>query len=237
MTALSIVQTVCSEIGLPFPTTAVSSTDTQILQIVALANREGKTLTARPTYGWQQLQTQAQFTTIATEVQGALSTIAPGLKYIINNTIWDRTLRRPVFGPLTPQRWQQLKAVNMVGPWAQFRIQGGQIKFLPAPAAGDQCDFEYQSANWCTDSTGATTRSAFLQDTDLCLLDEDLITLGTIWRWKKSKGLEYGEDFNEYERQVMDAIGRDGAKDVISMEGGRYEITPGVLVPSGSWPL
>lgn len=237
MTALSIVQTVCSEIGLPFPTTAVSSTDTQILQIVALANREGKTLTKRPTYGWQQLQIEASFATVAAESQGALATIAPGYKYIINDTIWNRSLRRPLFGPLTPQRWQQLKAMNMVGPWNEFRIRNGNIIFIPIPSAGQQCDFEYQSGNWCTDSTGLITRSAYLQDTDLTLLDEDLVSLGVIWRWKKTKGLEYAEDFNEYERQVGDAIARDSSKDIISMGGGWYDLAPSITVPAGNWPV
>lgn len=237
MTALSLVQSVCSRVGLPFPTTAVSSTDTQILQIVALANEEGKDLTKRPTYGWVQLQSEATFTTVATEIQGAIATIAPGLSSIVNDTIWNRDLRRPIFGPLTPQRWQQLKAMNMTGPWNQFRIRGNNILFIPAPAAGQLCYFEYVSKNWCTDATGVTTRDAFLQDTDLTLLDEDLMVLGTIWRWKAAKGLEYAEDFNKYERQVGDSIARDGSKDILSMNGSRYDIQPSITVPAGNWPI
>lgn len=235
MTALSLVQAVCMRIGIPKPSTAVSSTDTQVLQIVALANEEGKELTKRPSYGWTAMQSEAAFTTVATEIQGAVATIAPGLDFIINDTIWNRSLTRPVFGPLTPQRWQQQKASNVNGPWNQYRIRGPNILFIPAPAAGQSCYFEYVSKNWCTDSTGATTRAEFLQDEDLVLLDEDIMVLGVIWRWKAAKGLEYAEDFNKYERQVLDSIATDGAKDVLKMGSAANGAVPGVVVPDGSW--
>lgn len=237
MTALSIAQTVCARIGLPLPTSAVGSTDTQVLQVVALINQEGLELAQRPSYGWTFLQAEASFTTLAAESQGAIATLAPGLRFIVNDTIWNRTLIRPIFGPLSPQRWQQLKASNVSGPWNQYRIRGANLIFIPIPAAGQNCYFEYASNNWCTDTTGAIPRSAFLQDTDLCLFSEELVTLGATWRWKSAKGLPYAEDFNTYEKQVIDAMARDGSKDILDMGGDRYTRMPGIGVPDGSWSL
>lgn len=237
MTALSLVQSVCARVGIPKPTTAVSSTDTQVQQIVELANEEGRELAKRPTYGWTKMMREATFTTVATEIQGSVDTIAPGLSLIINDTIWNRDLRRPIFGPLTPQRWQQLKAMNVTGPWNQFRIIGESLKFIPAPTAGQSCYFEYVSAHWCYDPNTAVTGSAFVQDTDLTYLDEELMILGVIWRWKAAKGLPYAEDFNKYERQVIDAIARDGSKDVLNMAGVRYDLMPGITIPAGNWSL
>lgn len=103
--------------------------------------------------------------------------------YILNQTIWDRTLLRPVFGTLTPSQWQQLKAQNVTGPWNQFRIRGGNLLFIPAPSAGDTCAFEWVSKNFCQ-SSGGTGQSAWTADTDTGLLSEDLMKLGLIWRWK-----------------------------------------------------
>lgn len=237
MSALTLAQSVCRRIGLPSPTTAVSSTDAQVLQVVELANEEGKELAKRPPYGWQALQNQATFTTTAVELQGTIEAIAPGMSKIINDTIWNRDLRRPIFGPLGPQNWQQLKALNMVGPWNQFRIRNGQLLFIPPPAVGQSCYFEYVTKYWCTSSDGLTGRAAFLQDTDVTLLDEELMVLGTIWRWKAAKGLEYAEDFNKYERQVIDAIASDAGKDVINMAGTRYDLFPGIVVPAGNWGI
>ena len=230
---LSIVQTICGRLGLLSPTSAVGSSDTQISNIVALCNEEGQELAAR--YEWTALQTEATYTTVATEDQGAIDTIAPGLKYIINDTIWNRSLRRPVFGPRTPQSWQQQKAFAINGPWSSHRIKNGHLYMFPVPVAGQDCYFEYVSANWCTDSTGATSYDAWNNDADIPRLDYQLIVLGTIWRWKKLKGFEYAEDFNVYERRVQDAMGRDGGKDWLSLTNTKYDIMPGVVVPAGSW--
>ena len=79
--------------------------------------------------------------------------------------------------------------------------------------------------------------AAWSADDNVPLLDEDLLILGTIWRWKKLKGFEYAEDFADYERQVMDAMGRDGGKPTLSLTGSTYDIAPVVIVPSGSWNL
>ena len=233
MTCLSIIQTVCNRLGLAAPTSAVGSSDTQIANIVALCNEEGQDLAAR--YEWTALQTEATYTTVATEIQGAVETIAPGLNYILNDTIWNRTLRRPVFGPRTPQSWQQQKAFAINGPWSSHRIKGGNLLMYPVPSAGELCYFEYISKNWCTDSTGATGYSSWNNDADVPVLSEQLIILGTIWRWKKLKGFEYAEDFSSYERRVMDAMTRDGGKDWLSLTNTKYDISPGIVIPSGSW--
>jgi len=200
---------------------------------MALAIEEGVELAAR--YEWQALLAEATFTTLAAESQGALATIAPGCKYIVNDTIWNRDLRRPVFGPLSAQRYQQLKAMVMAGPWYQFKIIRGNINFIPNPAAGQDCYFNYISKNWVLAADNTTTKAAFTADDDTSLLDEDLMVLGLIWRWKAAKGFNYAEDFQKYERMVMDAMGRDGSKDTLNMGDVRYDIYPGVLVPAGSW--
>jgi len=111
---LSIVQAICGRLSLAIPNQAVGNTDTQITTILALCNEEGQELAAR--HEWTGLQTEATFTTLAVENQGAMETIAPGLGYIINDTIWNRSLRRPVYGPKSAQGWQQNKAFAINGP-------------------------------------------------------------------------------------------------------------------------
>lgn len=232
-TCLSIVQAVCGRLGQTVPTSAVGNTDQLIQNILAICNEEGQELAAR--HQWTALQTEATFTTVATEIQGAIETIAPGLGYIINDTIWNRDLRRPIFGPKTPQGWQQNKAFAINGPWSNFRIQAGNLRMYPVPTAGEDCYFEYTTRYWLTDSTGATGREEWAADDDIPRLEWILIVLGTIWRWKKLKGFDYAEDFNTYERRVIDSIGKDGSKDWLSLSNTKYDIFPGIVVPSGSW--
>jgi hypothetical protein len=234
-TCLSIVQAITGRLSLTVPNQAVGNTDQQITTILALCNEEGQELAAR--HEWTGLQTESTFTTLAAENQGAMETIAPGLGYVINDTIWNRTLRRPVYGPKSAQGWQQNKAFAINGPWSNFRIKGGSLFMYPTPVAGQTCVFEYTTRNWCSDSTGVTGREEWGADTDIPRLEWNLLVLGTIWRWKKLKGFEYAEDFNTYERRCMDAMGKDGSKDWLSLSNTKYDIFPGIVVPSGSWNI
>jgi hypothetical protein len=231
-TCLQIIQAVCRRVGVAEPNTAVGSTDVQILQIVELANEEGIEQASR--YPWQSLLNVGSFTTVAAEVQGAVSTIAPGLSYIVNDTIWNRDLRRPVFGPKTPQTWEQQKAFAINGPWSNYRLQGDNLNMYPTPTAGQSCYFEYITKNWC-ESAGGTGQEEFEADDDVPLLLDELIILGTIWRWKNIKGFDYSEDFAKYERRLADMMARDGGKDWLSLTNTKYDIFPGVVVPAGSW--
>lgn len=232
LTCLQILQTACRRIGILAPNAAVSSTDPQIIQLLSLSEEEGQEQAAR--YQWQALQTEATFTTLAAQVQGALSVIAPGFNYIVNDTIWNRTAQTPVYGPQSQPDWQQAKAMQINGPFSSFRIINDVINFYPIPTAGDTCAFEYQTSNWITTST-ASTSALWTNDADTSKLNDNLVILGTIWRWKQAKGLDYDEDFSKYERQIVDAMGRDAGKPTLSMCGSRYDIQPGIFVPAGSW--
>ena len=201
--------------------------------MLALLNEEGQFL-AQAT-NWQSLTVETSFTTVATEIQGSLATIAPGCKFIINDTIWNRDLRRPVYGPLGPQSWQQQEAMFFQGPWNQYRVVQGQIKFIPIPAAGQACYFEYVTENWATDVTGATGKSAFTADDDVPLLDSSLMVLGLIARWKQVKGFDYSADAGKYEQQLQNLMGRDASRPTLNMNGSTDEILPLILVPRGSW--
>jgi hypothetical protein len=228
MTCLSIVQTVTARLGLNSPTAVVTSVDPQIRQLLALLNEEGQTL-AEAT-NWQSLTVEASFNTVAAEVQGPLSTIAPGCKFIVNDTIWNRSLRMPVFGPLVAQTWQQQKAMYLQGPWNQFRVVNDQIKFLPIPPAGQSCYFEYITKNWTSGGT-----DTFTDDAQTSLLDESVMVMGLIWRFRQAKGLDYSADLEKYLRRVSDFVGRETPKPMLDMGDSFNDIPPVVILPAGSW--
>lgn len=230
MTCLQIIQSACRRIGITVPGAVITNPDLQIQQLMDLSNEEGQEQAAR--YPWQALQTEVTFTTVATQVQASMNTIAPGWNYIVNDTIWNRTLRRPVYGPRSEQNWQYQKAMQINGPFNSYRIIGDSINFYPNPVAGQTCAFEYITSNWVSSSTAS---SVWLVDTDTPLIDDQLLILGTIWRWKQAKGLNYAEDFNKYERRMEDLMGRDAGKPVLDMAGIHDEILPGIFVPAGSW--
>jgi hypothetical protein len=206
MTLLAIIQNASDRLGITRPTAAVASTDQQVLQLVGLAQEEGKDLAKRHT--WQALQTEYTFPTVASTASYALPS---GFDSILKETVFNRTRRRRMVGDLTPEQWQETQAslVTMVNP--AFRIRGSLFYISPTPTAAETIAYEYNTKNWCQ-SSGGTAQSAWAADTDTGILDEELMTLGLKWRWKKSKGLDYADDFNGYEIRVAKAILDDGAR-------------------------
>lgn len=232
LSVLQIIQTVCKRIGILSPNAAIGSTDQQIIQLLAISEEEGQEQANR--YAWQALQAEATFTTLAAQVQTSLAAVTTGFDYIVNDTIWNRSLRRPVYGPKSQQDWQQNKALQLNGPFNSFRIIADVINFYPKPAVGQLCFFEYISKNWVATST-ATTSTVWTNDADTPRINDQLMIMGTIWRWKQAKGLDYAEDFAKYERRITDAMGRDAGKPTLDMGGATMEIQPAILVPRGSW--
>lgn len=237
MSMLTVVQYFCRRTNLTVPPTVYGTTDPQIRQIMALLEEEGNDFASRGS--WQGLTFEASHTTIAAEDQGAISTIASnGFRYIKNQTIWDRTDRLPVLGPMDGQDWQAMKAVVTTGPRYRFRIRGGKLLVNPTPAAGHSWYFEYVSKNWILGADGVTYKQYFTLDTDTVLLPEELVLMGIRWRWKKEKGFDYAEDMRTYEMQVKDALGRDGGKPILHMDSDTWNgPKPGIFVPDGSWAI
>ena len=220
MSLLTVIQDVADLLGIPRPSTVYGSLDPGVRQLLQLANREGRELSSR--YPWQVLTREATFTTVATESQGTLASIlgaSQSLRSIVNDTLWNRTTGEQICGPRDGKTWQEYKSSVFTSPLAEYRIRGDALLLLPAPTAGQTVAFEYVSKSWCTDSTGATYRTAFAADTDLVLLEEEIFRIGIEWSWLQRKGFEYAESFASYERMVGDAMVRDGTKATLDLAG------------------
>lgn len=235
MSLLTLVQSFCERTQLPVPASVMGNSDPQVLQVRALLEEEGDALSRRG--DWEGLTLEASHTTLAAEDQGAVTSIATnGFRYIKNETMWDRTDKLPI-PQMHSTLWQRYKATVNASPRYRYRIRGGKLLFTPTPTAGNSVYFEYVSKNWILGADLVTYKSAFTLDTDTFLLPEELFKMGLRWRWKKEHGLEYAEDFRDYETQVADALGRDGGKPVLYLDGGFPQARPGIIVPEYSWPV
>lgn len=235
MAFLAMIQQACKRVGLTAPTAAVGSTDENILRMVAIANEEGEELSSG--YPWQVLTNEATFSTAATESQGAMTTLAgASFRYIKEETMWNRSQNRPCI-PVSDVAWQQMKSNSVTGPYSSYRIRGGNLIFIPVPTASQTVAFEWISKNWCQ-SSGAAGQSAWTADTDTGILDEQLMVSGIVWRFKKTKGLEYAEDFKEYQIRVGNATAQDGARGRISLGSNRLSrFLNRQSINEGSWTL
>lgn len=233
MSLTTCFQSVCDRVNIPRPTSIIGNTDPGVRQMLALANEEGQELAAR--HRWQALIRECTFTTVASPAD--LVVVASGFDYILTDTVWDRTRDQRV-PPMTAETWQAYQASSSTGPTMRYRIMDSAFYLYPDPGAGRDMAFEYVTKNW-NQTTGGVEQDAWANDTDTGLLSEKLMALGLIWRWKKAKGMEYGEDFSTYERRVANDISRDGAAPHISMS--RYRRAGALIgtesVPEGSWNI
>ncbi len=241
MNVLDILQRFTQAVGMPVPTKGVGNPDDDVVQMIELLNQEGVALSRR--HRWQALTFEATFTTVATDSQGTLASIigaSQEMRSIVNDTIWNRTTRLPVLGPMAPRNWQGYKALGYSTLWSQFRLRNNLLLFTPTPTAGQSCYFEYVSKCWLATAAFSTYYRYIAynnSDTDVVLLDDELMLAGLEWRWLRKKGLSYAEEFASYETLVGDAMGRDGAKTSLNMDGGSVRSGPTMSVPVGSWPL
>jgi hypothetical protein len=192
-TLLDLINMTCLEVGLPTTPLVVSSLDTQVKQLLALANREGREQVAAPVQ-WPQLQ-KVQTITL---VNGTASYAFPvDFNAYIADTIWNPSMRWTVAGPVSPQNWEFLKSglIN-TQPWMRYRIWAGSIYFDPTPSttnAGQTVTIEYQSNSYSVSAAGVP-QTKWTADTDTFVLPEDILVLGLKWRFLAAKRMDYSEE-------------------------------------------
>lgn len=236
MTLLSIVQQHCQVHALAVPASVISSQDTSVKQFLGILNELVESMVDES--AWQAFTEEGTFTLTAGENQGAISTIAPnGYLWFHNETFYDRTLRRPLYGPISDTEWQQLKALPNPGPYYKYRIRGDRLLINPAPTVApfSTIAFEYASSYGVRDATGAS-KETFTADTDTFKLPERILRRGLAFRWKQIKGLPYQADELAYYKMLNNAIARDATKRPYNLaHSGVPELSPGIFVPFGNW--
>ncbi len=172
-------------------------------------------------HDWQRLRREETFTTVAAETQ--TDTLPADFLRHIQGTFWNRTDRRPVIGPLTPQEWQYLKAQVTGGVEDQFYQRNNDLLIYPAPSAGETMAFEYitKMIGLATDNT--TERELFTVDTDYTYFDDELVILGAAWSYKQSEGLDYSEEMNSFELRFYDMVKADGGISDRNAAGKMYQ--------------
>lgn len=229
---LSICQGALREIGeFEVPASIVGNANLTAVQMLALAQREGRELSRR--FNWQALVKEHTFTTTASTASYALPT---DFRFIIGATWWDRTNYWRLFGPASAQQWQELKSgiiADGIRRW--FRIRADLFLIHPTPTVtGDTIAYDYMSNSWCETAAGAAL-SSWAADTNVGVLDEELMQMGLVWRFLKAKGLAYGEELGSYEREVDKAMGRDGGAPMLNMGGTKMEPNLAVNIPESGF--
>lgn len=155
MSLLSLITSVCYEVGLEPPSSVIGDTSKQTLQLLSIVNRVGDDLRVKE---WPALTTVATITLAANQEFYALPA---DIDRSIYDTFWDTSNRFPLYGPLSNQTWELLKnsLISSSQFDRKFRFIGNtqdtfQISPIPdSTMAGQILVFEYQSSSWIRPTT------------------------------------------------------------------------------------
>jgi hypothetical protein len=170
----------------------------------------GKTVAKR--HHWTALTVEKTFTTTAAAAQ--VASVATDFERIVPETMFNRTKRRRVYGPIDNAEWQRIQSSLTTYVEHCYRIRGSgtaSILITPTPTAGDTIAYEYITKNWCQ-SSGAVGQAAWAADSDTSLLDEELHALDLIWRWRAAKGLLFQDERAAFENYLANTVMNDGAR-------------------------
>lgn len=125
---------------------------------------------------------------------GTVTHVAHGLpadfRSVVPETAFLANNAQRTFWPTDPADWAVLKA-GVIDPGALLLLrQIGGYLYVHAPPAGEVLTFEYQSNALFSDTTGFTLKQRITADTDVWLLDDDLLMMNLKWRVKKERGLD-----------------------------------------------
>jgi len=220
VTLLSICQNTAKEIGITSPSTIAGNTNATAVRLLALANRTGTSLAKKQ---WEELIKTHSFSTSASEPQYSLPS---DYRAMVNDTAWNQTTNQQIF-MISPQRWSYEKSSGVSAYQDRYRLLGddsgpsigGKFTIHPTPTAVETIYYQYYSKNWATDSGGSTEKSAFTVDNDVPILDEDMFTMGVIWRMLKSLGQPYQEERAEYDQLVEITMANSGGTEKLHADG------------------
>src|SRR3990167_8730333 len=201
MTILTITRAVTDEVAVNRPATVVGNTSPEVQKLLRLANKVGKSLMKGVV--WSDLRKEQTFTALATETQTGI--LPSDFDRFVPETFWDRDNEILVSGPISASEWQNLKAIGYSGPQKKFILRGGVVLTIPVFGGGETLAFEYVSNLWC-ETSGGTGLTAWAADTDVGVLDEELLTRAMIYAYLDGEGQpsdKAWQDFEDYANTLL----------------------------------
>ena len=166
---------------------------------------------------WQILRREHTFVTSGSEAQ--TGAIPDDFLRFVKGTMFNRTKRTTVLGPLNPDEWQKIQATVYTSVYDQFIQRGNALLFTGALSAGQTIAYEYITKAIGLSEDGTEERAIFTSGSDTAYFDDELLISGIVWRYKKAAGDDYSEEFREHEQRFAAVTKMDGGRRVLDMSG------------------
>ncbi len=214
------------------PSTIFSSAEQTVVEIAELATEVATDIAK--SHDWQALTKfhtiTGDGTTVAFDKPSDYDRMAMAQGIVDNQSWFWGYAEAPDLNTWTQMQNGYYLGVAHPGWWM---LLGDQFQFQPAPAADATATFPYISRNFARSGTGEG-KAVFTNDEDTFVLEDRLLTLGLIWRWRAQKRLEYAEDLQTYEIALSQAQARDKGSRVIRHNASRL---PANAVNAWPWEL
>jgi hypothetical protein len=116
--------------------------------------------------------------------------------------------------------WQLNRLQSISDPTGEAIILGGFLQIYPAMESTDSAKYYYQS-NLIVDPASGSNKTAFTLDTDVFVLNERLLTLCLVWKYRSQGGLDYQQELQDYAMAMAQEIARDKGSRMIVLGRGR----------------
>ena len=173
---------------------------------LSVANNE---LDSLMRYGdWQVLFKEGRFKTIKGKSFYLFDEIAPDFYALTHNTIYLKDKAEKMVGALNAEDWMRKKYVrcgcdlNMA-----FRVENNGFRFLRDVPDNMTVVFMYRSNGVCVDEKTFEQKPFITKNSDIPIFDQYIVKLGLTWRWLKRNGMDYEEEYNEYQHQLKKKFG------------------------------
>lgn len=229
MTILSLCRDAAVKLNRAQPTSLFSSTDSFAAELLLAAKDAAESL-VKEEHDWRAL---TQLQTCTGDASTTVFPLPTGFERMIKNAaVHSLRFKNATFRWAKDlDEWLFIKDNLLVGSPGNVVLLNGSMQIFPSMPVSDTGRFYYIS-NLYALSAGGASQATFQADTDTFALDERLLRLGIIWRWRADKRLEYAEDLKNYEIAKDAAIGGDRGSQAVVVGRQRVSHSSQIAYPA-----
>jgi hypothetical protein len=232
-TAQSIVDRASHELGLSTASLDPGQIEQLGTQSLALLNSLGDELMSAQ--DWQFLESTA---TLMGDGSSDSFDLPADFGRIVNQTLWNDSNRRQMFGPQTAQQWGWVRfGIVATGLMYRYRIIDNKLVVFPTPGLNEQINFFYIRKNWVRAASGMVFQDEVLAPGDTPLFDRGLMIKGLKVKLWGQKGFDTTALAKSYNDELASFMAQNGgAPEIYLSQGpGNLYIDPIRNIPDGNW--
>lgn len=213
MSLLTVCQDAAVELNQPIPIAVASGASVFARELLLHANRSARAI--MEFHDWRALTVLGTLTGNGSSTSFDLPDDYDRMpkKARLHSASWQNSSFRRADDL---DQWLYLNDTAINGTPGNWIILGGQLQIYPAMPVTETARFYYIS-NAIVDPETGDNKSKFTADTDVYRLDERLLTLGIVWRWRAQKRLAFDIELRNYEIALSEAIGTDKGSRILTV--------------------